>query len=194
MKLKKFLTTMLMALAAANLTAEPFGLEMGWTFDQIVESGAIPSDVSESEDGIFCTLEVTKPHPLVDLYMASIDHEFGLYWIQAIALSDNADESGKGTRDLYNLLHFQLSEKYGEPIAEVKYTDYPSFDYDNWLSEIEAGKGIIACWGGNGNPEIDTILLSPEIFHGVGVCAITYNGINGMDIRRRENQAGIDAL
>ena len=181
-------------LCCSLLTAEPFGMEMGLTLDQILEAGARIKEGEEHETEYLLALDVPTPHPDLTVYIALVDKEVGLYYIQAVGVGSSDPKAGIALEDLYDKLHFQLSEKYGEPIAEVSKYDYQDFDYLNWMSEIEA-KPVIACWGGRGESGIDTIILKPEVLDsGSGTCSVIYSGLNSSVIRQRNHNKGMNAL
>lgn len=182
-----------LALFCSILVAAPFGLEMGWSLDQILEAGAEIKEKEDEETGYLLAIDVPTPHPDLPIYIVLIDKEVGLYYIQAIGVGKSDSRDGITLEELYDKLHFQLSEKYGAPIAEVSKYDYPDFDYLNWMSEIET-KPVIACWGG-GDSGIDTIILKPELLNSSeGTCNVIYSGSNSSIIRARNHQEGISAL
>ncbi len=176
------------------LAADPFGLEMGWSIDQILEAGAEIKEKEDEETGYLLALDVPSPHPDLPVYVVLVDNEVGLYYIQAVGIGKSDSRDGITLENLYDKLHFQLSEKYGEPILEVSKYDYPDFDYLNWMSEIET-KPVAACWGAGGDSGIDTIILQPELIDAeTGTCSVIYNGLNSSVIRERDYQKGISAL
>lgn len=176
------------------INAGPFGLEMGWTLEQITESGAVLTDITELKDGYSCTVDVTIPHPDLYGYIILVDKEFGLYQIYAVGFSEESNPNEKSLEELYHKLHFQLTENYGDPIADIKPSDYADFDYGNWSNELSE-KPLIAMWAGSDDSGIDIITLTPEIIEQeLGECVLVYMGLNATDIRARESRKGINAL
>ena len=192
--MKKILLSMLIALICSMLYADPFGLNMGWTLEEIAASGAKIYDLEEEDNTYICFIDVTLPHPELSSYIAVIDKEVGLYQITAIGFTTEENSEGIAIRHLYQTLRYQLSKKYGNPIAEITEHDYSDFDYTNWMKELRS-KRLTAGWGGTDDSGIDFILLDVDTVDDThGRCIINYLGINAMKIRARESKEGINSL
>lgn len=109
--MKKSLLIALLMMIPMMLFAGPFGMEFGWTVEELENSGAEVA-VFDDEGGIAsCDVVPTKPHPDFDLYSVYIDSEYGLYLIRATSQIFNSEY---GLMDLYDRLKIQLSSVYGE--------------------------------------------------------------------------------
>lgn len=110
--MKKTLLIALLMMISAMLFAGPFGMEFGWSLEELEASGADVEVFREENRMTGCLVSPTKPHPDFDLYAAYIDDEYGIYMIRTISETfDNEYD----LRDLYDTLKNQLSSVYGEP-------------------------------------------------------------------------------
>ena len=84
------------------LAADPFGLEMGWSINQILEAGARIKEGEEHETEYLLALDVPTPHPDLTVYIALVDKEVGLYYIQAVGVGSSDPKAGIALEDLYD--------------------------------------------------------------------------------------------
>ena len=78
--MKRIVMLTLLLLCGMTVFASPFGLEMGWTYDEIIDSGV---KVIFGDTNFLC-IEPINPHPTFDTYFLSIDDKYGLYSIHAL--------------------------------------------------------------------------------------------------------------
>ena len=104
--MKKTLLITLLMMISAMLFAGPFGMEFGWSLEELEASGADVEVFREEGRMTGCFVSPTKPHPDFDLYAAYIDDEYGIYMIRTISETfDNEYD----LRDLYDTLKNQLT-------------------------------------------------------------------------------------
>ena len=111
--MKKSLLIALLMMIPIMLFAGPFGMEFGWTLEELENSGAEVEFIDGEGRITSCTVSPTKPHPDFDLYSVYIDSEYGIYMIRPVS---TVFTSEYGLMDLYNRLKVQLSSVYGEPV------------------------------------------------------------------------------
>ena len=119
----------------------PFGLEMGWTYNEVRKSVV---SISGEEGGKLFFVEPAAPHDAFYTYIVFIDEEYGLYYISA---SGGYPLGTAGMLiDKFNELKRQLSQTYGDP----QWADEVESSGKSYLAikdEIESGeKGLYASW------------------------------------------------
>lgn len=136
--MKRIVISLILLLCGMTLFAGPFGLEMGWSSDEIISSGA---EKVFGDDTLLSVIPV-KPHSDFDSYLLLIDEEYGLYSIMATG-GKPFGLTGMLVMD-YNDIKAQLIQNYGEP----DYSDDTDFSDENFLDvidEIENGDGNLSC-------------------------------------------------
>ena len=136
--MKRVVTSLILLLCSMILFAGPFGLEMGWTYDEIISSGAKKLFGDET----LLSVIPVKPHSDFDSYLLLLDEEYGLYSIMALG-EKPFGLSGMLVSD-YNDIKSQLIQSYGEP----SYSDDTSFEEDNFLDvvdRLENGDEKLSC-------------------------------------------------
>ena len=143
--MKRIVMLTLLLLCGMTVFASPFGLEMGWTYDEIIDSGV---KVIFGDTNFLC-IEPINPHPTFDTYFLSIDDKYGLYSIHALG-SLLFCTSGMVISE-YNDLKEQLSTSYGEPEWGDD-IDFPKDESENtmffdYVDKIEnEGKSLYSSW------------------------------------------------
>lgn len=140
--MKRIVSLVLLLLCGMALFAGSFGLEMGWTYDEIIDSGV---KVIFGDENFLC-IEPVTPHPTFDTYFLSIDDEYGLYSINALG-SLPFCTSGMVISE-YNDLKEQLIKSYGEPRTgdDIDYESENTIFFD-YVDKIEnEGKSLYANW------------------------------------------------
>lgn len=119
LKMKRFVIVINMCLIVSSmLFAGPFGLEFGWTYDEVVSACGEPMFEVESDPGVSGMLyepeSMPKRHQSFDSYILFVDHEYGL--VKIVASEDFSYVSGYGYElvDEFDKLERQLSSVYGE--------------------------------------------------------------------------------
>lgn len=129
--MKKTLLIALLMMISAMLFAGPFGMEFGWTREELDDSGAYTwmSDPQGSITSYY--VNPTKPHSQLSYYIAFIDNGYGL--VEVRALSDECYSESQ-IRNIYDLLKNQLSSVYGEP---------EEYDEISWNSDWDDSANFI---------------------------------------------------
>lgn len=110
--MKKILVVALLLTISAVLFAGPFGIEFGWTLEQLEGFGAHAEYISTQGNVKSYFVEPNAPHANLYLYVVFIDDEYGLYLIRAVSPAYNSEYS---VRTIFNRLKGQLSSVYGAP-------------------------------------------------------------------------------
>lgn len=143
--MKKTLLIALLMMISAMLFAGPFGMEFGWTLEELEESGAYTWMPNRQGNITSYYANPLKPHSMLSYYIVFIDDEYGLVEVRAIS-----DEcySEYQIRNIYDMLKPQLSSVYGEPeeIDEISWNS----DWDgpeNFIRSILYGdRVLISMW------------------------------------------------
>ena len=110
--MKKALLIALLMMIPALLSAGPFGMEFGWSLEDLENSGAYVEYMNTQQNIKAYLVEPPKPHSELPLYLVFIDDEYGLYLIRAVSPAYNSEYS---VRTIFNRLKGQLSSVYGAP-------------------------------------------------------------------------------
>lgn len=117
---KGLLLVAFVLLACSAVFAGPFGIEMGWTYDQLVSNGVkVIGDPYVDNNVASYEVVPVKTHPLFDFYLVRVDEKEGVYSIEAYG-SIPTSEYGTEAEEAYENMKKQLSKGYGKP-EEVEY-------------------------------------------------------------------------
>lgn len=117
---KGLLLVAFVLLACSAVFAGPFGIEMGWSYDQLVASGVqIVGDPRVNNNVTTYEVAPVKTHPSFDYYLVRIDEKEGVYSIEAYG-SIPTSEYGTQAKEAYENMKKQLGKSYGKP-DEVEY-------------------------------------------------------------------------
>ena len=128
--------------SASALFAGPFGLEAGWTEDEMVNGGAVIEE-RMSYDPYRLGMEIMPPtlHRSFDDYYAIVDSDYGLYEIAAVKTEEALLAEDLDLITEYELVKNQLTEVYGEPLSfefldeKTDEPDMDEFPADLWRLE-----------------------------------------------------------
>ena len=125
--MKKILLALLFILLPFCFFAEPFGLKMGMTLDEITEASGGTKPKYRGDDSYFIYPE--KKHSLFKTYVAFVDNEKGLYCIRAktekillISIVESAFTEISG----------RISKTYGDPQAIDINAPGSYWEYMHW--------------------------------------------------------------
>ena len=185
--MKRIVMLTLLLLCGMTLFAGPFGLEMGWTKQDLTENNV----KILVEEGNSFMVEPPSPHSSFDAYLLNIDSEFGLYSIFAISDSISTSENGQQFLSEYNHIKEQLISSYGDPTKDINYLSYGSIwdePQDFMMSLIKQDRLLGCIWEldeDNGNM---TVSLIPRVESlSSGFLAIVYHSSNYDEIQARED-------
>lgn len=117
---KGLLLVAFVLLACSAVFAGPFGIEMGWTYDQLVSNGVkVIGDPYVDNNVASYEVAPEKTHSSFDYYIVRIDEKEGVYSIEAYG-SIQTNEFGTQAKEAYENMKQQLSKGYGKPI-ELEY-------------------------------------------------------------------------
>lgn len=139
--MKRIAVLSLLLLCGITLFAGPFGLEMGWSYDEIISSGAKKEFGNET----LLSVKPVNPHSDFDSYLLLIDEEYGLYTIMAHG-SMPFSILPSILVSTYNEIKDQLIQGYGEPRFSSD-TALMNDDYFDMLDAIENnGEHLTSTW------------------------------------------------
>ena len=184
--MKRIAVFTLLLLCGITLFAGPFGLEMGWTRQDLTENNV----KILVDEGNSLMVEPPSPHSSFDAYLLSIDSEFGLYSIYAFSDSISTSENGQQFLSKYNHIKEQLISSYGEPTKDINYLSYGSIwdePQDFMMSLIKQDRLLGCIWEldeNNGNMTVSLIPRAESLSS--GFLAIMYHSSNYDEIQARE--------
>ncbi len=145
--MKKVALLVVMFIGFHFLFAGPFGLEFGWTINQMKESGV---RIGESKREVFVTMSAIEPrkkHVELDNYITTVDDEKGLVHMRAYT---DGLFSESEIRNTYNILKGQLSFVYGwDNEIEIDKIDWNSNLHgpENFIRSIFHGdRKLLSFW------------------------------------------------
>ena len=110
--MKKTLLIALLMMISVMLFAGPFGMEFGWSLEELENSGAYVEYMNAQQNIKGYLVEPPQPHSELLFYAVFIDDEYGIYMIRAIS---DVCYSEYAIRTSYDMLKNQLSSVYGDP-------------------------------------------------------------------------------
>ena len=156
--MKRSAIIFILMLCSIALFASPFGLEMGWTKQDLIANNV---DILLEEGNAFL-VDPPSPHSSFSTYLLVIDSDFGLYFI--IATSDEINTSGNGRQLLskYNDIKDQLISSYGDPTNDINKLDYGSIwdEPQDFMMSLLRGERTIGCdWIDEDNDNMKITLM-----------------------------------
>lgn len=113
--LRKYITVLLL-LNVCILFAGPFGVDMGWSLEQLeqnTEWGMIVDQ--EGRNTTYATFYPPKSHDAFVLYYFKCDEEYGVHQITAITANIQLDSFGSSLISKHKELSRELTSVYGPP-------------------------------------------------------------------------------
>lgn len=190
MKKRIIFVAFAMMLACSCVFAGPFGIEMGWTKDEMVDSGVRIIDSLDTASGVFCLVEPTSKHSSFEKYYVWIDDVYGIYGISAESDSIRTSSRGTELRSAFFKVNDQVSTAYGEPLlidnlAEDSIWDQPG---DYMYALVDGDRSLMALWGES--DDIAMIVLSAEAESlASGSISLLYYGSDYIQAMERESTA-----
>lgn len=184
--MKKVVMFSISLLCSVVLFAGPFGLEMGWTKQDLIENNV----EILVDDGNSLMVEPPSPHSSFDAYLLSINSEYGLYSIFAISDSISTSENGRQFLSEYNHIKEQLISSYGDPTKDINFLSYGSIwdePQDFMMSLITQDRLLGCIWEldeDNGNMTVSLIPRAESLSS--GYLAIIYRSSNYDEIQASE--------
>lgn len=143
--MKKTLLIALLMMISVMLFAGPFGMEFGWSLEELEESGAYVEYMNTQQNVKGYLVVPPQPHSELPFYAVFIDDEYGIYLIRAIS---NICYSEYSIRFSYDMLKSQLTSAYGNPeeIDEISWNS--NWDgSENFIKSILYGdRALAAAW------------------------------------------------
>ena len=129
--MKKSLLFTLLLIIPTLLFAGPFGMEFGWTLEELENSGVYTWMPDKQGSITSYNANPTNPHSLLSYYIAFIDDTYGLVSIRAASAECYSEYQ---IRNIYDRLKTQLSSAYGKP---------EEFDEISWTSDWDGSENFI---------------------------------------------------
>lgn len=146
--MKKLYMLLILTLLPVAIFADPFGLKMGMTIEEIAEQ--CEDEPSFVKDDIYL-IEPTKKHPLFSYYAVYVSEKTGLYQIRAISDSVTCNKYGKEIQKAFNSVKDRIAKTYGKPriINKVDSTISSFLQKDEyWFRTLKDGaRQLSAIWG-----------------------------------------------
>ena len=143
-EMRKIIFTLIMLLITTTLFAGPFGLEMGWSYDEVVSNGV--KILEDWGNGSYLIMP-TLPHSSFVAYTIAIDEEYGVY--QIIGMNDDIETSSNGTqfKSEFNKVKNQLISAYGDPTTDIDRLNYGSIwdEPQDYMLSLRYKDRLLAC-------------------------------------------------
>ena len=143
--MKKTLLIALLMMISTMLFAGPFGMEFGWTLEELENSGAYVEYMNTQQNIKGYLVEPPQPHSELPFYAVFIDDEYGIYLIRAIS---DICYSEYSIRTSYDMLKSQLTSVYGNPeeIDEISWNSDWNGAESFIRSILYGDRVLVAAW------------------------------------------------
>lgn len=182
--------TIAMMMACSCMFAGPFGIEMGWTLDEMVDSGVKIKDSIDTATGVFCLVEPTSKHSSFETYFVWIDDVYGVYGISAESDSIRTSSRGSELSSRFYEINDQISMTYGEPLlldylAEDSIWDEPG---DYMYALLDGDRTLLSIWSGTEDMSMVSLIAEAESASS-GKLTLLYYGASYVEATERESAA-----
>ena len=174
-----------------SIFAGPFGLEFGWTVEEMIASGVtVQYKEPAGNDSTIYLITPTKTHRTFYTYGVFIDSDYGIYEI--VALGDNTHSSLTLEGEYDNLLN-QLTNSYGEPTTTIDYIEPNSYwtDSSDLIYALYSGERILlSSWYFSAieGDDLSTIILAPIAQDAYeGYLRVEYHSLNSEAVLEKES-------
>ena len=194
--MKKTLLITLIMMISATLFAGPFGMEFGWSLEELENSGVYVEEFLPQGTTTSYLVIPENSHPLLMLYTAFIDDEYGLFQIRAISQPYYEEYQ---IRLVYDDLKAQLTTAYGEPDTEYDeiLDDSEWQGSDNFISSILYGdRKLSTTWRpalSEGGPAVVALGILP-IDESMASLFLFYGSENSEEIIKRYTESNAAIL
>ena len=146
MYIRKIALCALLVLAAAAVSAGPFGLEMGMTLDEVQQACGGRQPVSYGGD--LYMVEPEKSHPAFCVYMVRVSESEGLYFVLASGEKVESVMTGEIVRSRFASLKDTLCLTYGDCRVTDELASGSAFQKESeWMVALAAGeRKLQAVW------------------------------------------------
>ena len=194
--MKKTLLIALLMMISAMLFAGPFGMEFGWSLEELEASGIYAEEFMPQGTTTSYLVMPENSHPLLMLYTVFIDDEYGLFQIRAISQPLYEEYQ---IRIFYDDLKAQLTTAYGEPDAEYDeiLDDSEWQGSENFISSILYGdRKLSTTWRpalSEGGPAVVALGILP-IDESMASLFLFYGSENSEEIIKRYTESNAAIL
>ena len=193
--MKRTLLIALLMMISAMLFAGPFGMEFGWSLEELEASGIYAEEFMPQGTTTSYLVMPENSHPLLMLYTVFIDDEYGLFQIRAISQPLYEEYQ---IRIFYDDLKAQLTTAYGEPDTEYDEiaNDSEWQGSNSFISSILYGdRKLSTTWRpdpSNGGPAVVALGILP-VDESTAFMILIYGSSNSEEIIERymESNAAI---
>lgn len=179
--MKRLVSIVLILVATATVYAGPFGLEMGWSYEECVDAGLV-IDPRNFYEGHAYNCSPPFLDPVFNFYHVSIDDNFGVYQISAAINGIDVHYNGLEVQQYYERLRYMLIEKYGSQNGvDLTTQEHPGREFsDGWIDRVMDGeRQLYSFWNqkiGSGISEIRLEAI-PD-FDGKCKVRVIYKSVN----------------
>lgn len=194
--MKKTFLIILLMMISVMLFAGPFGMEFGWSLEELEASGIYAEELMPQGTTTSYLAVPENPHPLLILYTVFIDDEYGLFQIRAISQPLYEEYQ---IRLLYDDLKAQLTTAYGEPDTEYDeiLDDSEWQGSDSFISSILYGdRKLSTTWRpapSDGGPAVVALGILPAD-ESTAFMILIYGSSNSKEILERYTESNASIL
>jgi len=144
--LRKYITVLLL-LDVCILFAGPFGVDMGWTLDQLeqhTEFGMVLDQ--EGHNTTYATFYPPKPHDAFIFYYFECDDEYGVHQITAMTSDMQLDSYGANVIAKHKELSRELTTVYGPPSPVTQSPLLVKGASEEFVNGLRRGEKAFSMW------------------------------------------------
>lgn len=176
-----FVIVFLVAISCA--IAQPFGIKMGMTREDLITMGCNPQLTSTGNPHWY-KITPPKPHPSFNLYVVEISKNYGVFVILAIGKDITTSAYGEAVKNEFDKIKEQVSISYGQSIDFDFLMPGSIWDEPNeWMRALEKEERVLASFW---NSESGATL--PYDISGIGLSARALDSSTGYLALRYESQ------
>jgi len=162
---RRVFSIILILLTTVAVYAGPFGLEMGWSYDDCIDAGFWPNE-TRSVPGYYWDCNPPNYNATFENYKVNIDDRFGVYFIEAATETKKTYGFDYYLLEDYTRLRDNLVQKYGEIHGNdwtlEQHIENP-FPF-GWIDDFLAGNRLVySTWTGLDNYGLSEIHLEVEL-------------------------------
>jgi hypothetical protein len=146
--MRKLLVIVLILGVSISLFAGPFGIEMGWTLEDLDKNGIKYELYKENYNVSTYDVFPKTPHADFPEYIVRIDTQKGIYEIIAFGKDISAPSYGTALKEAYKKVRDQVSRTYGIP-KEFDYLKNDSIwdEPGDWMTALKVeDRTLVSYW------------------------------------------------
>ena len=153
----------LCVIAMSSIWAGSFGIEMGWTLEDLDTHGITYEKYDQDYNITIYDVVPVSTHHDFESYYVKIDTEKGIFEISAIGVDISTSVYGTELKSAYEKIRNQVSIAYGTP-EEYDYVNYGSIwdEPEDWMMALELGERSLLSFWETDYSNIEVVMLEVD--------------------------------